>query len=69
MPKIDSLDLEFANWVVPFTYFNLAEIHHQQGDNEKVLDYLDLAESNNDYQKQNVIQSLINGLRSKIAEN
>ena len=69
LPKIDSLDLEFAAWVIPFTYLNLAEIHFYTRDTEKVLDYLDLAESNNDYQKQNLIKSLINGLRYRIKDN
>jgi hypothetical protein len=69
LPKIDSLDLEFAGWVIPFTYLNLAEIHFYLRDYENVLNYLDLAESNNDYQKQNLIKSHINRVRYRIKEN
>lgn len=69
IPDIDSLELDFAGWVVPLTYFNLAEISYNENDTEKVLEYLDIAENNNDYQKQNLIQSLINGLRYRIKQN
>ena len=63
------LEILRANWVIPMTYINLAKISYIENNYIGVNNYLDLAESNNDHQKQNEIQSYINGLRKKIEIN
>jgi len=66
LEEIDSLDIDASKWVEPMNLLNLAEISFRKNNFDLAYEYLDSAEDRNDYQKKNLIQSYINGLKSKL---
>lgn len=68
LEKIDSLDIDNAEWIEPLLYYYNAEISYLEQNIEQANVYLEDAEDSNDYQKKNYIQSLINGLKLKLGE-
>lgn len=68
LEKIDSLEIDNAEWIEPLTKYYQAEISYLENNIEQANIYLEDAEDSNDYQKKNYIQSLINGLKRKLGE-
>jgi len=66
LEKIDSLEIEYSDWIEPLSLFYKAEVHYLDNKFELAKDFLNSAESSNDYQKKNLIQSYINGLKIKL---
>lgn len=64
--NIDSLKIEYAYWIEPLRLFNLSKIYYMQKNYKQAKEFLDLAEDKNDFQKKNIIQAQINGLRKKL---
>ncbi len=64
--QTDTLNFEQAPWVKPLLMFNLAQIYYKENNFIAALKLLEKAEDENDFQKKNLIQSNINGLRKKI---
>lgn len=63
---IDTLDLTTAEWVEPMYLVNLAKINYLNRNYKVSREFLELAESKNDYQNKNLIKSYINGLKRKL---
>ncbi len=66
--KLDSLGLNSENWVKPMTYYLNAKKSFLKKDWEMVEEYLDEAESANEYQKKNMIFSYINKLKRDLTK-
>ncbi len=66
LEMIDTLRLESAEWIEPMSFYNLAEISYKENNFDMALTYLEEAEESNDFQKKNLIQSFINGLKRKL---
>ncbi len=66
LEQTDTLNFEEAPWVKPLLKYNLAQIYYKENNFISALKLLEEAEDENDYQKKNLIQSYINGLRKKL---
>lgn len=64
--KIDSLDIEYSDWIEPMSLLYKAEVYYLEKDFDSANSYLDSAEASNDFQKKSLIQSYINNLKIKL---
>lgn len=64
--EISALDLKIAGWVKPLIQYNLANIFYKENNFDLAEEYLNTAEENNDFQKKNLIESYINGLKEEL---
>ncbi|MEE9432330.1 MAG: tetratricopeptide repeat protein [Melioribacteraceae bacterium] len=66
--EIISLEVNRNKWIKPMALFNLAKIKYKQKDYYRIEGPLVEAEDANEFGKQNLIQSYINGLRRKVKQ-
>ena len=66
--KLDSLVVDINNWTIPINHYFKANLSIFENNKELAEDYISDAESDNEFEKKNLIQSYINRFKYNLTK-